>query len=47
MPAVGEAPDNDVCGGTMDCVFKDVCLVVSLRNLGAPVPFEWDGPTTS
>ena len=44
MPEVGEAPDDDVYGGTTDCVFKHVCLVVSLRNLGVPVPCECDGP---
>ena len=44
MPEVGEAPDDDVYGGTTDCVFKDVCLVVSLRNRGVLVPCECDGP---
>ena len=52
MPPVGEAPDEDqsslpddfVGGSGLDEKYKDVCLIVALRNLGLPVTCDKDGP---
>ena len=47
MPKTGEAPDegHDAEGGAGSAEeFKDVCLVISLQNLGCPVRCVRDGP---
>jgi len=45
-PLSKSPPDNCLCGSSSDRVqsLRDVCLVTSLRALGAPVPYVSSGP---